>query len=63
MNFAVEILINLFCCSEKVFIHMNTWIVGKDETTLSDISVVDYRHAKRVFKNLSNENIGDYYDL
>ena len=54
---------------------MNTWIVGKDETTLpdkklfysnlnvEDISVVDYRHAKRVFKSLNNENIGDYYDL
>ena len=23
----------------------------------------DYRHAKRVFKNLNNKNLGDYYDL
>ena len=24
---------------------------------------VDYMHAKRVFKNLSNKNLGDYHDL
>ena len=35
---------------------------------MEDITDVDYRHAKRVFnkvapKNLSNENLGDYYDL
>ena len=46
-----------------------------DETSLSDkeafysslnmedISDVDHRHAKRVFKNLSNKNLGDYFDL
>ena len=28
-----------------------------------DITDVDYRHAKRVFKNLNNKNLGDYHDL
>ena len=30
---------------------------------VEDIADVDYRHAKRVFKNLSNKNLGDYHDL
>ena len=30
---------------------------------MEDITDVDYRHAKRVFKNLSNKNVGDYHDL
>ena len=30
---------------------------------MEDITEVDYRHAKRVFKNLSNKNLGDYRDL
>ena len=46
-----------------------------DETSLSDkealysspniedITDVDHRHAKRVFKNLNNRNIGDYHDV
>ena len=28
-----------------------------------DITDVDYRHAKRVFKSLNNKNLGDYRDL
>ena len=28
-----------------------------------DITDVDHRHVKRVFKNLSNKNLGDYHDL
>ena len=28
-----------------------------------NITDVDYRHAKRVFKNLNNKNLGDYHDL
>ena len=27
------------------------------------ITDVDYRHAKRVLKNLSNKNLGDFHDL
>ena len=30
---------------------------------VEDIADVDYRHAKRVFKNLSIKNLGDYRDL
>ena len=30
---------------------------------MEDITDVDYRHAKRVFENLSNKNLGDYHDL
>ena len=30
---------------------------------MEDITDVDYTHAKRVFKNLNNKNIGDYHDL
>ena len=35
---------------------------------MEDITDVDHRHVKRVFnevapKNLSNKNLGDYYDL
>ena len=28
-----------------------------------DITVVDYRHAKKVFRYLNNNNLGDYHDL
>ena len=28
-----------------------------------DITDIDYRHAKRVFKILNNKNLGDYHDL
>ena len=30
---------------------------------MEDITDVDHRHAKRVFKNLNNKNLGDYHDL
>ena len=30
---------------------------------MEDITDVDQRHAKRVFKSLNNNNIGDYHDL
>ena len=28
-----------------------------------DITVVDYRHAKRIFRTFNDKNIGDYHDL
>ena len=28
-----------------------------------DITDVDHRHEKRVFKKFNNKNLGDYYDL
>ena len=30
---------------------------------MEDITEVDHRHAKRVFKSLNNKNLGDYHDL
>ena len=30
---------------------------------MENITDVDHRHAKRVFKNLNNKNLGDYHDL
>ena len=30
---------------------------------MEDITDVDYWYPKRVFKNLSNKNLGDYHDL
>ena len=30
---------------------------------MEHITSVDHRHAKRVFKNLNNKNLGDYRNL
>ena len=30
---------------------------------MEDITDVDHRHAKRVFKNLNKKNLGDYHGL
>ena len=30
---------------------------------MEDVTDVDNRHAKKVFKNLRNKNLGDYHDL
>ena len=30
---------------------------------MEDITDIDYRHAKRVFKSFNNKNISDYHDL
>ena len=30
---------------------------------MENIIDVDYKHVKRVFKNLSDKNLGDYHDL
>ena len=54
---------------------MKTWIVGKDlmknhhkeafysSLNMEDITDVDHRHAKSVFKKFNNKNLGDYHDL
>ena len=54
--------------------YMDSW-ERFDETSLSDkeafysslnmedITDADHRHAKRVFKNLDNKDLGDYHDL
>ena len=53
--------------------YMDSW-ERSDETSLldkkafycilnmEDLTDVGYRHAKRVFKNLNNKNLGDYHD-
>ena len=30
---------------------------------MEDITDVDHRHAKRIFKSLNNKNLGNYHDL
>ena len=30
---------------------------------MEDITDVDYKYAKRVFKVFNNKNVGDYHDL
>ena len=30
---------------------------------MEDITDVDYRYAKRIFKKFNNKNLGDYHDL
>ena len=78
MNFAMEILINLFYFIIKKgfypYDYMDSW-ERFNETSLpdkgafysnlnmEDITDVDNRHAKRVFKNLTNKNLRDYHDL
>ena len=34
-----------------------------DKKILQSITNVDYRHAKKVFKDFNKKNIGDYHDL
>ena len=59
-----------------MFIHINTWIVGKDlmkipfqiksfysELYLEDITDKDYTHAQKLFEEFGLKNIGDCYDL
>ena len=70
MNFVIKILIDLFCCQE----YIDSW-ARFDETSLPDkeafysslnmegITSVDYRHAKRVYKEFKLKSLGDYHDL
>ena len=30
---------------------------------MEDITDIDYRHAKRVYKEFNNKNLGDFHDL
>ena len=49
-----------------MFIHMNTWIAGKEafysSLNMEDITDVDHRDGKKVLKKLNNKNLGDYHD-
>ena len=53
---------------------MDSWkrfderLLPNKEDFYSDLNMevmtdVDYRHAKRVFKDFNNKNLGDYHDL
>ena len=66
--------INKFILLLKIYEYMDSW-ERFDETSLPDkedfysslsmelIADVDYRHAKRVFKNLDNKNLGDPHHM
>ena len=73
----METLINLFFLLRKgiyPYEYMDSW-ERFDETSLPDkgafysslymenITDVDYRNAKRVFKSLNNKNLGEYHDF
>ena len=66
------ILVSLFCCCEKVFTHMNKWMIEKNSMkhyqkkkifTEEDITNSDYAHAKRVSKHFKINKLGEYRDL
>ena len=54
--------------------YMNSWEIFDDKLLpnkedfyssldMEDVTDIDYRHAKRVFKELEMNNLGDYHDL
>ena len=65
MNFVRETLIHGYMDSCERF---NEISLSNKETfysslNMEDITDVDHRHAKKLFKNLNNKNLGDYHDL
>ena len=77
MNFVTKTLINLFLLLRKrnyPYECMDSW-ERFDETSFSEkeafygilnrenITNVDHSHAKRVFKEFNNKNLGDSHDL
>ena len=68
---------SLFCCREKVFATMNTWIIGKkpvwyhyqkkkgfeSQLNMEDITDTDYIQAKRVCKDFEIKKLGEYHDV
>ena len=77
MNFAIKTLINLFFLLRKgvyPYEYMDSWERFDEKSlpvkkaiysslNMKDITDINHRYAKRVFKNLSNKNLGDYHDL
>ena len=54
-----------FCNDDinKFILLLRTGVYPYKEAKYEDITDVDHRHAKRVFKSLNNKNLGDYHDL
>ena len=51
-KFLTMISISLFSCYEKVFTHMNAWMVKECmRKNMDNITDADYTHAKRVCKD------------
>ena len=70
------ISINLFCCYEKMFNHMDTWVVGKNSIkhhylrkkiyshlNIENITAADYVHPQRVWKDFEIKYFVEYHDL
>ena len=76
-NFVIEILINFFLLLRKgvyPYEYMNSWETFDEELlpekeafysslNMEGITDVDYRHAKRVYKEFNNKSLGDYHGL
>ena len=77
LNFLITILINLFCCWEKVFIHnvyMGEWkrfhetsLTKKQDfysnINMEDITESNYNHTKRVCKDFEIKNLDECHGL
>ena len=72
-NLLTMISIRLFYYCKKVFIHMNTWMIGKFNKTslpgkedfyshlnMEDITDSDYAHANRICKDFEIKFLGEY---
>ena len=76
-NFLTMISKNLFCYFGKVFIHMNTWIRGKNSMkhnylkkedfysnlNMEDITAANKMHAKGVCKDSEIKKLTAYHDM
>ena len=66
------ISINLCYFCEKMFSHMNIWMIGKNSVKaekedsychLNMITDADYMHGKRLRKDFEINNLGEYHEL
>ena len=65
MNFVIETPIHGYMDSWERF--NETSLSNKEafysSLNMEDVTDADHRHAKSVFKNLNNKNLGDYHDF
>ena len=68
---------HLFCCFEKLFIHINTWIRGKNSMkdnylkkedfysyiNMEDITAANKMYAKGVCEDSEIKKLTAYYDM